>query len=45
MHHDLIPGSATIAILVTLMAEGTTHRSDARRSERGAAEWYPTPLR
>jgi ABC-type amino acid transport substrate-binding protein len=29
MHHGLIPGSAAIAILATLMAEGTTHRSDA----------------
>jgi len=29
MYHGLIPGSAAIAILATLIAEGTTHRSDA----------------
>jgi polar amino acid transport system substrate-binding protein len=29
MHHGLISGSAAIAILATLIAEGTTHRSDA----------------
>jgi len=29
MHHCLIPGSAAIAILATLIAQGTTHRADA----------------
>jgi len=29
MHHGLIPGSAAIAMLATLIAEGTTHRADA----------------
>jgi membrane-bound lytic murein transglycosylase MltF len=29
MHHGLIAGSAAIAILVTLIAEGTTHRANA----------------
>jgi ABC-type amino acid transport substrate-binding protein len=29
MHHGLIPCSAAIAILATLIAEGTTHRADA----------------
>jgi ABC-type amino acid transport substrate-binding protein len=29
MHHGLIAGSAAIAILVTLIAEGTTHRGNA----------------
>ena len=29
MHHSLIPGSAAIAILATLIAEGTTHPADA----------------
>jgi len=29
MHHGLIPGSAAIAILATLIAQGTSHRADA----------------
>ncbi|WP_028346882.1 substrate-binding periplasmic protein [Bradyrhizobium murdochi] len=29
MYHGLIPGSAAIAILATLIAQGTTHRADA----------------
>ncbi|TMJ45950.1 MAG: transporter substrate-binding domain-containing protein [Alphaproteobacteria bacterium] len=29
MHHGLIAGSAAIAILATLIAQGTTHRADA----------------
>src|SRR3981189_628061 len=29
MHHGLIPCSAAIAILATLIAEGTTHRATA----------------
>ena len=29
MHHGLIPGRAVIAILATLIAEGTTHRVEA----------------
>jgi ABC-type amino acid transport substrate-binding protein len=29
MHYGLIPGSAAIAILATLVAQGTTHRADA----------------
>jgi hypothetical protein len=45
MHHGLIPGSAAIAILATLIAEGTDTPCGRCITNRGAAEWYPTPLR